>query len=350
MSLFESLLGLLIVAAVLLRVSRRLNISYPTMLALAGAGVAALPFAPAIEIEPKLALALFIPPAVFRDPGDRRVGDDRRAVCAARSTSARDRVHAYAVWESLVVILNVLAFLLMGLQARVTLARLSGDGLSHALGVAGLVLLAVIVVRIVWAMIYVGALRGLTERFPALYRGARPSARIGLLVSWCGMRGLVTLATAFALPQDFPGRDTIVLSAFVVVFGTLVLQGLTVVPLIRLLGIEPDNSMNEELSRARSAMLRAALESIDSEAGPAAEALRREYHFEQEISRDESDPEARTEFSRLRRRCVAAQRSALEALRTRGEIAEDVYHRLEARLDLDEVSETPRDELTLEES
>ena len=73
------------------------------------------------------------------------------------------------------------------------------------------------------------------------------------------MRGLVTLATAFALPSGFPHRDVIVLSAFIVVLGSLMIQGLTVGLLIKLLRLEPDNSLDAEISKARGAMVDAAL-------------------------------------------------------------------------------------------
>ncbi len=92
-----------------------------------------------------------------------------------------------------------------------------------------------------------------------LLHGAAPSARIGILVSWCGMRGLVTLATALALPHDFPGRDLIVLSAFAVVLGTLILQGFSIRPLIALLRIAPDSSLDEDVVKTRNAMLDAAI-------------------------------------------------------------------------------------------
>jgi len=516
MQLFESLLCLLIVAAVLMRVSRRMNIPYPSMLALAGAGVAALPFVPNIEIDPKLALALFIPPAIFDAAFDTAPRDLRRlwlplfslvvvavlltttavawvswmltafplAACvvlgaivappdaaaanatlsrlnlprramavlqgesllndavallifaiglsfamppamsgsvvpplliavpggiafgllvgfaflrfrqwfigamsarivefsatwavwivadrlglspilaivafamylgrhAPDQTSARDRIHAYAVWDAVVFVLNVLAFLLMGLQARVILARLSSDGLGHAFVVAGAVLLTVVLVRFAWVMGYGFMLQLVMTRFPRLVRGPRPNSRVGLLVSWCGMRGLVTLATAFALPQDFPGRDIIVLSAFVVVFGTLVLQGLTVVPLIRVLAIGVDDSMKHELAHARAALVRAALDCIQADSGTAAEALRDEFGDEQRALQNEASPETQSEFSRLRRKCIAAQRAALTQLRANGDVAEDVYQQLLERLDWQELNAMPRDKVALEQA
>src|SRR5262247_1029649 len=167
----------------------------------------------------------------------------------------------------------------MGLQARPILSRLSRANLSHALLVSGAVLATVIVVRIAYLMAYVAVGR-LTNRWfgVTLTSGTTPPTFAGgVLVSWCGMRGLVTLATAFALPAGFPGRDLIVLSAFCVVLGTLVLQGMTLKPLLRFLQFEPDNSIEEEVSRARVAVMQAALDSLAGDSSTAAAAVRDQY-------------------------------------------------------------------------
>jgi CPA1 family monovalent cation:H+ antiporter len=168
-------------------------------------------------------------------------------------TSARDRVNSNAVWATVVFVLNVLAFLLMGLQARVIFSELEGAALWHALGFAGTVLAVVIGVRFAWVMTYGWMIR--RYRSFAAKRWSRqvpaPPARIGVLVSWCGMRGLVTLATAFALPLQFPNRNLIVLSAFTVVLGTLIVQGFTIRPLIALLRIAPDHALADAVCEAR---------------------------------------------------------------------------------------------------
>jgi Na+/H+ antiporter len=167
-------------------------------------------------------------------------------------TSASDRVNANAVWSTVVFVLNVLAFLLMGLQARVILNQLHGEALRHALVFAAIVLAVVIGVRFIWVMLYGTALRIFRSFFERrVLGGSLPPARIGLLVSWCGMRGLVTLATAFALPPQFPGRNVIVLSAFAVVLGALIVQGFTIRPLIALLRIPPDRSLEGEVATTR---------------------------------------------------------------------------------------------------
>src|SRR6185436_11072159 len=115
-----------------------------------------------------------------------------------------------------------------------------GADLRQALVLSGLVFATVVVVRLVWVLVY-----GAASRLRQRKVDGDDDIRGDILIGWCGMRGLVTLATAFALPLNFPGRDEIVLTAFCVVLGTLVLQGMTLRPLMRLLSFEADNSLEE---------------------------------------------------------------------------------------------------------
>ena len=143
---------------------------------------------------------------------------------------ARMRVQSYAVWSAVVFTLNVVAFLLMGMQAKSIVTQMQGPHLRHALGFAGLVVLAVVCTRMIVVLGY-------------SYLASRREKSSGTLgqavfMGWCGMRGFVTIATAFALPDSFPHRDTVVLTAFSVVLATLVLQGLTLAPLVRRLGLD----------------------------------------------------------------------------------------------------------------
>jgi NhaP-type Na+/H+ or K+/H+ antiporter len=154
---------------------------------------------------------------------------------APRRMSARRRVSTYSVWESAVFVLNVLAFVLMGLQARSIVGRLSGEGQGDAFLFAGNSAGVVIVARLVWVASYVAIIRWFARFGSEDRRQDVPTFGGAVLVGWCGMRGLVTLVVAIALPTtaDFPGRDPIVLAAFAVVLGTLVLQGMTLKPLLR---------------------------------------------------------------------------------------------------------------------
>jgi len=248
-------------------------------------------------------------------------------------TSARDRINSYAVWATVVFVLNVLAFLLMGLQARIILSQLPADELRHALVFAAIVLGVVIGVRFLWVMTYGAGVSILKSFFNPRAMGAPiPRTRIGVLVSWCGMRGLVTLATAFSLPPDFPGRNVIVLSAFTVVLGTLVVQGFTIRPLIALLRIAPDRSLDLEVAEARRAMLDAALAELAGYSGEAADAVRGEYREARAAS--SSDPTRPvTQYDELRVLAIAAERRLLAEWRQQGRIFDDTYHLLEGELD-----------------
>jgi NhaP-type Na+/H+ or K+/H+ antiporter len=262
-------------------------------------------------------------------------------------TSPRDRVNSNAVWTTMVFVLNVMAFLLMGLQARNILDQLQGAEFRHALGFAGIVLAVVIGVRFAYVMTYGVVLR----RFRAFFEdhvlsSPVPKARIGVLVSWCGMRGLVTLATAFALPPQFPGRDLMVLSAFTVVLGTLILQGFTIRPLIALLRIETDSSLDADVAKTRKALLDAALLSLRGEQGEGADAVRAEYGAARERSVDRSKPI--TDYDTLRMRAIGAERRTLFELRKQGLILDDAYHLLEDELDRAELQAASLDSTWLE--
>ncbi|HXP27645.1 MAG TPA: cation:proton antiporter [Steroidobacteraceae bacterium] len=261
-------------------------------------------------------------------------------------TSARDRVNSYAVWATMVFVLNVLAFLLMGLQARDILSQLQSDALTHALGFAGIVLGIVIGVRLAYVMAYGFVLRMFLHFFERILHSRVPSASIGVLTSWCGMRGLVTLATALALPPEFPSRDVIVLSAFMVVLGTLILQGFTIRPLIALLHITPDDSLDEEVGQTRNAMLEAALKELQGIPGDGAAALRAEYGAVRAGNVGRAQPD--TEYDNMRRRAILAERLLLADWRRRGRIQDDAYHLLEDELDRAELHVAPISSISLD--
>jgi CPA1 family monovalent cation:H+ antiporter len=250
---------------------------------------------------------------------------------------ARLRVSSYSVWETAVFVLNVFAFVLMGLQARPIFLRLSGQSLADAIALAVAVLATVVLVRLLFVLTC-GAAGRLVATGTDTGRG---SLRGDLLIGWCGMRGLVTLAAAFALPVGFPGRDPIVLTAFCVVFGTLVVQGITLGPLLRLLRFEADRSVEEEVSHARASVMQAALASLGDDISGAALAVRGEYEAARLVAEDREAPQAATDHDRLRLRAVRHQRRVLEELRVRGAIGEEAYHRVEEEIDWAELHASP---------
>src|ERR1700761_2321007 len=197
------------------------------------------------------------------------------AMTLARTTNdefdARMRVHSFAVWSSVVFTLNVFAFLLMGMQARSIISRLQPAHLREALTFAVIVVVAVVCTRLA---VVIGF-----NRFEARWASSRnqpapAKLREACFVGWCGMRGFVTIATAFALPDNFPQRDTVVLTAFCVVLATLVIQGLTLAPLVRLLSLDHSGYAALELTFARATLAEAGLVSLEGQEGPEAENLR----------------------------------------------------------------------------
>ena len=261
------------------------------------------------------------------------------ARAAPRRVAARNRISSYSVWETAVFVLNVLAFVLMGLQVRPILSRLSEESRLEALLLAPAVLATVILVRLAWVLVGGTMIRSVSRRpcVPAVGQDVRGD----LLIGWCGMRGLVTLATAFALPFDFPGRDPIVLTAFCVVLGTLVLQGMTLKPLLRLLDLEPDRSLEQEVSRARVAVMQAALDSLNGDLSPAAAAVREQYAAARTVAENADNPQAATDYDELRLRAIQSQRQALDRLRAEGRIGDEAYHRLEEEIDWAELDAAP---------
>jgi Na+/H+ antiporter len=261
---------------------------------------------------------------------------------------ARLRIPSYAVWEVVVFVLNVLAFILIGLQLRPILDRLSGSELVTYAVIAGAVCAAVIVVRIVWVMGYVGVARwlaaGRTKRTSQPVWA--PSFRPATVVAWCGMRGIVTIATALALPSSFPYRDLIVFTAFCVVVVTLVLQGMTVTPLMRSLALQADDTVEREVRLARAETSRAGLDAVDGvqSRDDMIQLLRRKYQTR--ISRAESGAAAETEtdgvpgdgYAAVQRRAQQAERRMLSDLRARGVIGDDAFHRVEEELDWAEIT------------
>ena len=264
------------------------------------------------------------------------------AQAAPARLGPRLRISSYSVWETAVFVVNVLAFVLMGLQARTIIERLSPDQRWGSLVFGLSVLAVVIVVRIAWLAVYRGIVATIRQWRPGLAdRMASRDPRGAIVMGWSGMRGLITLATAFALPQHFPGRDLIVLCAFCVVLGTLVIQGFTLRPLLRLLRLQDDRAVERDLSRARVTVIQAGLDSLDGETSPAAVAVREQYAAARKVAEDQHEPQARTQYDELRLRAIVAQRAVLHQLRARGEISDEAFNRIQEELDWSELDAAP---------
>ena len=260
---------------------------------------------------------------------------------APREMPARNRVSSYSVWETAVFVLNVLAFVFMGLQARIIVSRMADSGgLLHPFTFAAMVVAIVILSRFVWVLATGALARALgSERI--IPREEPLSFKGDLVVAWCGMRGLITLAAAFALPFDFPGRDPIVLAAFSVVLTTLVLQGVTLRWLLALLRLEADGPVQREVSKARVAIMEAAMETVSGRNTDAAAMLRAEYEARRAVAENVDEAQGGTEHDDLRLNAIKRQRDVLEKLRAEGTIGDQAYHTLEEELDWAELAASP---------
>ena len=281
------------------------------------------------------------------------------AIAVARrapgQTPPRVRVISNAVWETAIFVLNVLAFVLIGNQIGPILERLSPEQeLSYAL-VAGAVVATVVLVRIAWVL-PASIIRHVGFAGAGPSGGDGPDRDLGLgagaAVAWSGMRGLVTVAAALALPEGgpagagFPYRDLIVLTAFCVVIGTLVVQGLTLRPLLARLGLEDADPVGLEVGWARAEAYGAAVEALKADRSEAAEALREEFHSvlaQAEAHEKGLAPEG-LPTDEPRRHAIRAARDRLLALRYEGRIGDDAYFVLEEELDWAELNATPRAE------
>ena len=238
--------------------------------------------------------------------------------------------------------LNILAFIFIGLQIRPILGTLDAADRARYLIVGGAVLLTVIVVRLAWHMSFNAVVRWRDRRFgfhpprPML----RPTVGSGIVISWAGMRGIVTLAAAMALPAAFPYRDFVVLTAFCVVLGTLTIQGLTLKPLLRALDLQDGDPVGRELRSARQRALDAGLASFAHDRSPFAEIVRQQFTVQLTSERPIEGAAGRAGFAHVdvQQRALDSARRAVIAMRANDEIGDEAFHRVEEELDWLEMS------------
>ena len=263
--------------------------------------------------------------------------------------SAEMRIIARSVWNLLVFLLNTLIFILIGMQLSAIVARLTDYSVAQLFFYGTFVSAVAIGVRFAWV-------------YPATYlpvmwkasRGERVEAPLPgevFIMSWSGMRGIVSLAAALALPATledgnaFPERDLIIFLTFVVIAVTLVLQGLTLKPLIRILRLGADWSFQEERQRARMALGKAAIAAIDAVAekegipNDLAERIRAEFAEKITLSIPQGlvlSQSGADSAKRLREAAVKAERQELIRVWRENQISDEVLHHLEEDLDYQE--------------
>ena len=267
-------------------------------------------------------------------------------------TSSGTRLQGFATWELITFLLNGLIFILIGLQLGSVVEGLDEYTPVQLVSYAVLVSLTVILVRVVWVFPATYLPRWLSRR--TRERDPSPSWRNVSIVAWTGMRGVISLAAALALPFQtttgalFPGRDLIIFLTFCVILATLVVQGLSLPALIRALGLEDDRIGEKEETHGRIQVAEAAIERLDELKNEdwvredTADRVRSLYNYRRNrfTSRFDGDSDGVEErsaaYQRLMVELLGAQRQRLVRMRDEGRIGDEVMHRIERDLDLEE--------------
>lgn len=254
---------------------------------------------------------------------------------APKMVSAEMRILARSAWNILVFLLNSLVFILIGLQLQGIIGRLGNYGAGE-LALTSIAVCAV-AIGVRFLLVYPAAFA------PGLAGERAPPPRGQLfIVSWCGMRGIVSLAAALALPletfegEGFPYRDLVIFLTFVVIFATLVGQGLTLAPIIRWLGLGSEAGQQGDIARARASMGQAAIAAVERLAAqrgldPALTGRVRA-EFAEKVVADAQSEAARE----LRLAALRAERAELIRVWQLNHISDDVLHHLEEELDYQE--------------
>ena len=266
------------------------------------------------------------------------------------AVSPATRLQARAVWDLLIFILNGVIFILIGLQLGALRDSVPAGQFVPVLVAGAWVSATAILVRFLWVPLAALIPRWLSGTLRE--RDPMPPWSGLFLISWTGMRGIVTLAAALALPVTtstggpFPFRSEIILISFTVILATLVFQGLSLPPIIRLMHLKEDDGLEQEEAMAREHAATAALNRLDqvvTENWVSLEQVERvRLRYLQRLERlaraslaEEQMSNSTTEsVQRLQHEAMTAERMALIGLRDNGTISDEVLHRLEQELDV----------------
>lgn len=268
----------------------------------------------------------------------------------SRIMGADARLTGRAVWDTITFLLNGFVFIVMGLEVPLLLRSLTPSLAIRLVGIGIVVSIVLVLVRALWIF-------G-TVFVPQLVRGRQDAPQpfaSSLVLSWAGMRGVVSLAAALALPTTlpaggpYPAREALVIVTLTVIVFTLLGQGLTLPWLIRARRLGTDVGLREEEARARQRLVEAATSRIDElypvwpGHRPLLDQLRETYrhrseHVDRQRDSAAADGEDREliEHREIRRTVIDSEREALLRLRAEGEINDDVLRDLERELDLEE--------------
>lgn len=268
---------------------------------------------------------------------------------------AETRLDANAFWETFIFGLNVLLFTLLGLRLPSIFEAVQDTmNIAEVIGYGALVSAVVILVRLAWQFGPVAIGRVFS---PALRFDTGDGWKERLIVGWSGMRGAVSLAAALSLPltldngAQFQSRETIIILTVVVIFATLVLQGLTLPLLIRKIGLETGGEFTDGEARARTSLAKVALDRLDDIESERTdvpdevfERMRKFYEnraarWEEALAHGDHPADIIEGFRAtpgIRRELIDAERAELLRQRSAGEVDLETHRRMEHELDLEE--------------
>jgi CPA1 family monovalent cation:H+ antiporter len=263
------------------------------------------------------------------------------------------RLQSWSVWEALDFILNGIVFVLIGLQLRTVLTEINGFHAKSLLLSGALFSAFLIALRMLW--VYPGAHAAYRIRCRLDQPMAKPTKASIAVVGWTGMRGVIALAAAMALPRTmadgspFPHRNVIIFLAYSVILVTLVLQGLTLPRFVRWLGLAESPGRNQEEEEARREMIQAALTYLKNSRVQDEDQYAELYeditgHYQQRLSAIDDEPDADGKYTNgtnrrlneLSRDLLRIERQTAVRLRNQGRINDETLRDLEYELDLRE--------------
>ncbi len=310
----------------------------------------------------EIALSILVPYAAYLTADRLRASGVLAVVSCGLYLSRRSsgffspgvRLQAWAVWDALNFILNGLVFVLIGLQLPHVLAGIHDYSRGTLVLYGALFSALVIALRVIW--VFPGAYIAYWTRTRLLHQKLKcPNVQGILVLGWTGMRGVIALAAAIALPQTlangspFPQRNLIVFLAFCVILVTLVVQGLTLPWLVRVLGVADPAGPNVEEESARREILEAALTYLEDERKKDTIEFDSMYqdlagHYRhrledvtgQEDAENGISPKQHKRLSRISRELLRLERQTAIRLRNEGRINDETLRQLERELDLRE--------------
>jgi monovalent cation/hydrogen antiporter len=263
--------------------------------------------------------------------------------------SQQTRLQAKGTWNTVIFILNGIIFILIGLQLPGIAESINEHSISELIKYGAIVSGAVIIGRILWVIPGTYLPRVLVKSIRV--NEPRPQKRLVALVAWSGMRGVVSLAAALALPlviegsKPFPQRNLIIFLTFSVIFSTLVVQGLTVRPLIKWLGIKADSKDHELEQEARLEIASAVIEHIEENYslalnGEVLNQIKSKYEMRvQRMIRDQTrklNDEQLDQFHKIQQELIDLERKMIIKLRGENKISDEAMRKIEYELDLEE--------------